>query len=152
MDEVIELSELQSSVGAPCPMVVSDEHALYVAYYMQDVPEGYELEAVGLVRFEGFHVFQFGPPNDEAFNGHPLFVKGLKPYGTYRINNSSWIKELSKRNSVHPYHSEAAFSKLSHYVWSFHDTTLEVVAKSYVFSLKQGSPKSVLADCLSEVS
>jgi len=152
MDEVVELRGLQSSVGAPCPMVLSDEHTLYVAYYMQDEPDEFMLEAVGLVKFEGFHAFQFGPPNDEAFNGHPLYAKGLRPYGMFQINNSTWIKDLCQRNSVHPYHSDAVFSKLSHFVWSFHDTTLEVVAKGYVFTLTQGSPKSVLAKCLSEAS
>lgn len=148
MDEVIELREPQSSVGAPCPMLVSDEHNLYVAFYMQEQAESFEFEAIGLVKFIGFNTFKFGAPNDEAFHGHPLHKKGLKPYGTFKIKQSTWVQELCKKNSVHPYHSDDSFNKLVHFVWSFHDTTLEVVAQGYEFELKQGSPSSVLASCL----
>ncbi len=151
MDEVIELKEDQSSVGAPCPMMVSDEHNLYIAYYMQEQEENFELEAVGFVKFSCFDTFKFGAPNDEAFHGHPLYKKGLQPYGTFKVNQSTWLQELRKQNSVHPYHSDEAFNKLTHFVWSFHDTTLEVIAQGYEFSLKQGSPSSVLASCLSQV-
>ncbi len=150
MDEIVDLGEPQSSVGAPCPMLVSDEHNMAVAYYMQEQPEEFDLEAVGLVTFKGFHAFQFGPPNDEAFNGHPLYGRGLGPYGTFQILNSTWTAEFCRRNSVHPYHSDDIFLALSHFVWSFHDTTLEVVAKSYELDLKEGTPGKVLAEHFKE--
>lgn len=36
-DKVIELHELpQSSVGAPIPILLADEHTAVVAYYMQN--------------------------------------------------------------------------------------------------------------------
>lgn len=151
MNQVVELKEEQSSVGAPCPVILSDEHNLFVAYYMQEQSEGFEFEAIGLVKFKGFHSYKFGAPNDEAFQGHPLSENGLEPYGTFKIQNSTWVQELCKQNSVHPYHSDEIFRNLIHFVWSFHDTTLEVVAKSYEFSLHQGSPSSVLANYLSSI-
>ena len=151
MNQVIELKEEQSSVGAPCPVILSDEHNLFVAYYMQEQKQDFELQAVGLVKFKGFHSYKFGAPNDEAFHGHPLSENGLEPYGTFKILNSTWVQELCKQNSVHPYHSDEIFDDLVHFVWSFHDTTLEVVAKSYEFSFHQGSPNSVLASHLSSI-
>jgi hypothetical protein len=151
MNQVIELKEKQSSVGAPCPLILSNEHELLVAYYMQEQPEDFELEAIGLVKFIGFHSYKFGAPNDEAFHGHPLSKNGLKPYGTFVIQDSTWIKELCNQNNVHPYHSDELFKRLSHFIWSFHDTTLEVVAKGYEFSLHQGSPSSVLTKHLSRI-
>ena len=151
MNQVLELKEEQSSVGAPCPLILSDEYNLYVAYFMQEQQVNFELEAVGLVKFTGFHSYKFGAPNDEAFHGHPLSKNGLKPYGTFKIQNSTWLQELCKQNSVHPYHSDDNFNKLCHYIWSFHDTTLEVIAKNYELSIHQGSPSSVLASCLSSV-
>ncbi|GGI89283.1 hypothetical protein [Shewanella gelidii] len=151
MNQVVELKEEQSSVGAPCPVVLSDEHDLFVAYYMQEQSKDFELEAVGLVKFTGFHSYKFGAPNDEAFHGHPLSENGLEPYGTFKIQNSTWVQELCIQNSVHPYHSDDIFRDLIHFVWSFHDTTLEVVAKSYEFSLHQGTPSSVLASYLSSI-
>ncbi|QIZ77546.1 hypothetical protein [Ferrimonas lipolytica] len=151
MNQVVELKEKQSSVGAPCPVILSDEHNIFVAYYMQEQSESFELEAIGLVKFNGFHSYKFGAPNDEAFHGHPLSENGLEPYGTFKILNSTWVQELCKQNSVHPCHSDEIFRDLMHLVWSFHDTTLEVVAKSYEFSLHQGSPSSVLANYLSSI-
>jgi hypothetical protein len=144
MDKVIELDVKESCSGAPCPRIMSDEHNLFVAYYLQDTPKDFELEAIGLVRFELFHAYQFGPPNDEAFHGHPLYKKGLKPYGTFKIEGSSWLKEFCSRNRVHPYHKDEQFNEYEHFIWSFHDTTLEVIAKNYSFSLKQGTPQSVI--------
>lgn len=150
MDEVIELKEAQASVGAPCPMLVCDEYNLYVAFYMQEQEEIIEFEAVGLLKFCDFNTFKFGAPNSEVFHGHPLHSKGLEAYGTFQINRSSWVQELRIQNSVHPFHSDDAFNNLKHFVWSFHDTTLEVVARTYEFSLKEGTPSNALACCFSQ--
>ncbi len=134
-DKVVEISIKSSSAGAPCPIVLSDEHNLYVAYYLQDSPKEYQYQAIGLVKFRGLHAYQFGAPNDEAFQGHPLYEKGLKPYSSFEIKNSSWVAMFEKRNSVYPHHSKEMFSKLKHFVWSFHDTTLEVISGSYDFEM-----------------
>jgi hypothetical protein len=57
-------------------------------------------ESIALIRFQHIaHVF--GPPNDEAFNGHPLSSRGLHPYGVFRIEGSSWIRMPEKMNRVH---------------------------------------------------
>jgi len=144
MDRVIELNELQSSVGSPCPSLLMDGANLYVAYHMQEESTDFELEAIGLVKFSSVYLHKLGAPNGEAFHGHPLYENGLRPFGTYLVENSSWIKECMVRNRVHPYHSDEQFKLFNHYVWSFHDETLEVIAKSYKFQLTQGSPNSVL--------
>jgi hypothetical protein len=144
MDRVIDLNEPQSSVGAPNPMIAADGVSLYVAYHMQDEQSDFELEAIGLVKFSGLYLHLIGAPNDEAFSGHPLYKNGLRPYGTFVIEDSSWIKEYAKRNRVHPYHSDDLFENYNHYVWSFHDETLEVISESYEFEIMQGSPASVI--------
>ena len=51
----------------------------------------------------------FGPPNDEAFDGHPLARRGLRPYGAFEVTHSSWIRQLEQMNSVHPHHSPPLF-------------------------------------------
>ncbi|MFV2057840.1 MAG: hypothetical protein ACC707_15340 [Thiohalomonadales bacterium] len=150
-DIVVELDMEPSSSGAPCPLIVSNEHNLYVAYYLQDIPENYKFEAIGLVKFKNFHAYQFGPPNDEAFHGHPLYKKGLKPYGTYEILKSSWVARFEMMNSVHEYHSKESFDNLHHYVWSFHDTTLEVVAKGYSLNIKDDTINSVVSNIVSNI-
>ncbi len=83
-------------------------------------------------------------PNDEAISGHPLYAKGLKPYGAYRVEESRWLAELGKRNSVHPYHEKSKFlAGKTHYIFTFHDSTLEAIAKDFSVSFDEGSIKSV---------
>lgn len=141
----------QSSVGAPCPMVVADEHHLSVIFYLQNTPEGWdgaEVKVVGpdsedethaIVSFSSFKAYYHGAPNDEAFSGHPLSKKGLEPYGAYEVKDSTWIRDLIEMNRVHAYHSDEAFKDYRHFIFSFHDTTFECVAKGYDITVGQGS-------------
>jgi hypothetical protein len=57
-----------------------------------------------VIRFPLCSIFTFGAPNDEALAAHPLYRKGLKFYSVHRVDNSSWISLLERRNSVHPSH------------------------------------------------
>src|SRR5262245_3693714 len=91
-DRVRELAELpQSSIGAPCPMILAGEHSLRIAYYLEEREEGWDGTTVRLlspdqgnepcavVDFVKPCAHMFGPPNDEAFAGHPLAERGLRP-------------------------------------------------------------------------
>jgi hypothetical protein len=126
-DRVSELADVpRSSVGAPIPLVLSDEHRLVVAYYIQGTPADWDGssasvvgaedvgEPVALVRFKFCYAHMFGPPNDEAFRGHPLASRGLHPYGAFEVTHSSWIRRLERMNAVHPYHRPEAFWKRRH--------------------------------------
>ena len=147
---------LQSSTGAPIPLVLSDELTTVVAFYVQNTPEDWdgswirivdretEGEPVALVRFYICYAAMFGPPNDEAVRGHPLANRGLEPYGSFVIENSSWLRKLERMNSVHPYHKPERFWKRKHYVLSFHDNTFECIADGYQVELHHGSVMSAL--------
>jgi hypothetical protein len=150
-DRVVELRDLpQSSVGAPCPLVVASEHELLVAYLVQDTPAGWDgtsVRVVGadsagepaaIVRFERIHATMFGPPNDEAFTGHPLAARGLHPYGAFEVIESSWVRQLDRMNSVHPYHQPERYKAYRHFVLAFHDSTFECVAEGYASQLASG--------------
>lgn len=156
-DRVRKLTDVpQLSVGAPCPMLLVGEHHLHLAYYLEDAPaewdgttvrsvgETSECEPCALVKFVGAYCHMFGPPNDEAFSGHPLASRGLKPYGTFEIERSSWIRRLERMNSVHRYHKPEHFNDYRHFVFSFHDTTFECIAKSFTLRVHFGSVSSVL--------
>jgi hypothetical protein len=70
----------------------------------------------------------FGSPNDEALGGHPLNGHGLKHYSVHEIRNSSRIQALERQNGVHPRHDKAQYlAGRKHYVFTFHDSTLELV-------------------------
>ena len=155
-DKVIELKNVpQSSVGAPMPIVLSDEHKILLAYLLQDEPNWNNPtsvdfqrngESIAIVEFNLSRSFMFGSPNDEAFSGHPLYERGLRPYEVFEIENSSWIRKLEKMNSVHEHHKPEHFEKYKHFVFAFHDSTFECVAESFEFSIHEGSLESALTE------
>ena len=98
-DHVVELEGVQSSVGAPIPVLISEDGKVVLAFYLQNTPDGWDgttvrimnsdsEESLAIVEFSSCYAHMFGPPNDEAFDGHPLAGRGLKPYGAYEVLNS----------------------------------------------------------------
>jgi len=157
-DRVTELRDLpQSSVGAPCPIILASEGELLVAYFAQESTRGWDGRSVrvvspgspgepaALVRFSRAYATMFGPPNDEAFSGHPLARRGLRPYGAFEIAGSSWIRQLERMNSVHPHHRPESFAAYRHFVLAFHDSTFECVARGYQCELASGPLTEVVA-------
>jgi hypothetical protein len=141
-DRVVSCPELpQSSIGAPLPVVVGSEHRVAVAYYLDTTPPDWDGSDVRLVTmesdepwaivvFEDAYAHMFGPPNDEAFNGHPLYSRGLQPYGGFLVHSSSWLRQLERMNSVHSSHDRARFMKgRIHFILTFHDSTFECIAR-----------------------
>jgi hypothetical protein len=148
----------QSSIGAPMPIVMSDESQVVVAYYMENRDPDWDgtsvriLDAVtsdepiALVRFNHSLVHMFGSPNDEAFSGHPLASRGLHPYGAFQIEKSSWIRQLEKMNSVHPNHNPEFFWRQRHLVLAFHDSTFECVCRDFDVRTRQGSLAAIISE------
>lgn len=147
----------QCSIGAPLPLVLADESAAVMAFYLEDRDEAWDGTAVrvvdatasdepiAIVRFRSCYALQFGPPNDEAFSGHPLAARGLEPYGAFVIDESSWLLELERRNAVHRHHGAAAFLRgKRHFVLTFHDSIVECIAESFDVTYASGAPHSVL--------
>jgi hypothetical protein len=163
-DTVAERRDLpQSSIGAPCPAVLSGENFLHLAYYLEEREEGWDgstVRVVGehslgepcaLVRFTHAIAHMFGPPNDEAFDGHPLAQRGLEPYAVFEVNGSSWVRSLERMNAVHPRHQPELFAKYKHFVFAFHDSVFECVAESFELSVLRGSVSNVLRASWPEV-
>lgn len=125
-DRVVELDGIpKPNSGAPEPIVVADEQAVVVSY---------EAEYPGKFCFVRFHLAYthlFGAPNDETLEGHPLWNRGLGFYGVFRVDQSSLIRSLATMNSGHKRHSYSAFDELTHYIFTFQDSTFECVARSY---------------------
>ena len=152
-DIVKEIDDLpQSSIGAPCPLVIASEHQVAICYYLENKPENWDgsyvkiadqttsSEPLAIVEFESCYAHYFGPPNDEAFKGHPLSAKGVSPYQNYEILESSWISYLEEMNAVHPYHKKESFlSDKKHFILAFHDSVFECIAKEYKVHLGNGS-------------
>lgn len=163
-DRVVKLRDIpQSDVGAPCPLVLASEGALVVAYHVPNAPLGWDGTSVrivgpdtadepaALVRFSGVSASIFGPPNDEAFSGHPLADRGLHPYGAFEIAGSSWVRQLERMNSVHPHHRPEHFASCRHIVLAFHDSTFECVARSYSCELATGPLTKLISRIAAEL-
>ena len=111
----------QPETGAPKPCIYSDDTEFVVMYFTSNAE-------VAVITFPMVSIFKSGIPNDEVLSSHPLYQKGLTFYGVHSVKNSSWIRELEKQNSVHPQHNKNIFLKdMHHYIFTFHDTTLELV-------------------------
>jgi hypothetical protein len=146
-DKVIPFDDLPpSSVGAPIPVILADEHTTVVAYYTQEdeIDNENTTEPIAIITFNSCRSTMFGPPNDEAFRGHPLYSRGLKPYSSFIIKNSSWLRKLIEMNSVHPYHNANHFNDYKHFILSFHDSTFECIAESYKTEIVTDSFSNVI--------
>jgi hypothetical protein len=83
-DRVVPLGDLpQTSIGAPLPLVLADEHVVVLAYYLEESSAkpsdslGFEQaravgpsnanEPMAIVRFETCFAHMFGPIDDSTF-------------------------------------------------------------------------------------
>ncbi len=143
--------------GAPVPVVLSDENLTLVAYRVGEIPDprgcaaprfvgpGTPNEEYAIVAFRAI-ACMFGPPNDEAADGHPLYSRGLLPYDAWEVLDSSWNRELIGMNEVHPRHSPEVFAGNRHLVLMFHDSTFECIARSFdLRDVLRGTRSSVVA-------
>ena len=126
---VVLLNSWPQPSTSPEPIVFATDTMLFLRYGTDD-------EKTAVIQFPLVKKFQFGSPNDEALGGHPLTAFGLRQYQVHRIDNSPWIGELERQNSIHPRHDRKHFlSDLVHYVFTFQDSTLECVVNEGQFWL-----------------
>ena len=145
-DIVTELTQFPQMCSAvPVPVVLAGEHRLALAYRLDLEPRspiGYETirpidpEEIGpvvFVKFEQFTAVKFGHPNDEGLGGHRLWGRGLVPYAVNEVRDSSWLREIVRIDQAHYNYTPGMRDGTRHLVFSFHDTTLEVLTRSFTF-------------------
>ena len=135
--------------GAPSPQIYANESRLLFTYRLHN-PDLHnatttnDVEAYlaansrnALFTFSHTLVHQFGWPNDEVLHTHPLYERGLRPYGLFEVEQSSWIRQLEKANSIHEQHRAVPpwLDKYHHYIITLHDNTFECVAHGYEFQI-----------------
>jgi hypothetical protein len=158
-DRVVPLDGVpQCDAGAPLPVVLASDYRLLLIYLVQETPPdwdgtwvtvvsaGSEDMPIAAVEFQRPHAHIFGPPNEETIGGHPLASRGLHPYGTFTVEESSWIRALGRTNEVHEHHSPERFRSLTHYIFTFHDSTFECAANALTVSLRRGSLGGVVTE------
>lgn len=79
-----------------------------------------------VVEIVGCSQTKFGYPNDEALPGHPLYWRGMAGYEINEVKNSTWVKQIVEMNRVQ--FPATPDSTQRHFIFSFHDSTLECIA------------------------
>lgn len=115
--------------GAPEPLLVASERRALFAFY-RGGPEVEDDMEVQVAEFVGYTSVRFGFPNDEAVHGHPLWGAGLDFYAVHEVHDSEWVEQLRAIERHHPQSLAVPFSDSKHYVLTFHDSTLEAVARA----------------------
>ncbi len=124
--------------GAPMPFLLAGIRTFLIYYLRHDDPlfeelgpgePGWDQEhGLGVIEFRHVQAVKMGTPHDEVLRGHPMHGCGLEPYGAQVVSNSPWIRELAEVNRVHPQFSEESWAAMRHYLFPFHDETVECVA------------------------
>jgi hypothetical protein len=164
-DRVVELDDAPpADPGAAMAVVFSDEMSVVLAYrlaeissawqgkYVREVSHDTPSERIAVVRFAGPLSHYLGPPNDEAFSGHPLYSRGLKPYSIAEIVHSSWVRNLARMNSAHPMHRPDSYNECRHFIFAFHDATFECIADAFAVELHIGSMRLIVAALVQELA
>jgi len=112
--------------GAPLPAIRKEEDRIWVAYMCRN-PEfpgwdsgagpdhpGFDVYSA-LLRFDGVSDYCFGAPSNERLHTHPLYETGLSFYGFYEAHGSRRLANQKNKK---------------HWIITFHDETLEVIADS----------------------
>jgi len=69
--------------------------------------------------------------NDEVVAQHPLYARGLRPYGAYAVVDSAWLAELTRIQSSHRQFDESYWRSLTHYLFAFKDRLVEVLSDGF---------------------
>ena len=142
------------------PRIYNGDFKTYLTYVVADWDEksitnfrtlehdGYE-EYFALVSFEG-KTFKFGIANDEVFSGLPNYEQGIE--WAQIVQNSKWIEELKQINKVHPYFDESKWENRNHYLLTFKDEILEIVATGYEIEIFRTSSKRIAQEVVGRIN
>ena len=145
--------------GAPMPVLLSGLRT-FVAFYLAagdrlsdaSNPRSRDSRAsqgIGVVEFKRVTSVKLGSPDDEALRGHPLWGSGLEFYSAHQVKNSPWLTELMEVNRAHDHFDESQWSGRHHFILTFHDQTLECVAR---WTTTRIAPGATMSEVLARLS
>lgn len=145
--------------GAPMPVLLSGLRT-FVAFYLSArdplfsgtdprVRDPHADHGIGVVEFKRVTSVKIGSPNDEVLRVHPLWGSGLEFYSAHEVKNSPWIIELMEMNRAHERFDESQWSGRRHFMLTFHDETLECVAK---WTITRTAPGATMPEVLARLS
>ena len=111
-------------VGAPLPVVFATDSLVFLTFLTAD-------EKHALVEFHSPESLRFGSPNEDVHVGHYLSGRGQEAYTAQIVENSPWLREVEAMNKTHPQYDAERWRRVKHYVFWFHDSTFECLARGY---------------------
>lgn len=138
--ELIEInSGFQINVGAPEPIIISNDNELFIAFYADKkasstIPQENNViddTEIFTLEFKQFLKYTFGMPNNETIHGHPYSKLGMNSYSFYELKNSDLIKTLQNIEKVHPQYNPKKWEMYRHYILTFHDNMFECIAQGF---------------------
>lgn len=143
--------------GAPLPHLLCNDYKALLAFILREDKPGWDGSSVelvspadqktrplALVEFMPCTAAKLGAPNDEVFHGHALQGRGLDGYTAQKVVNSRWLAEIEGINKVHHCYRPEPWWEKNHYIFWFHDTTFECIAKSFKVEVYQESMAAML--------
>jgi hypothetical protein len=157
-DRLVDVNEIPTCrISDPSPMVLGTENALVVAYHVDDAEKPFDgktvriadlasgVDRVALTWFGRPLASSFGPPAEEAIAGHALAARGLRPFGSFEVVHSSWIRQLELMNRTHPRHKPEVYAGYRHFILTFRDSMFECVARGYAVEQHDGPMTRLMA-------
>jgi hypothetical protein len=108
--------------------MLAGEHRTLFAFY-RDERDAVDSNEAQVAEFVGCLSVTFGFPNDEALSGHRLWGSGLEFYALHEVLGSRWLDDIRQVERVHPRSSSIPFVDVKHFLLTFHDTTMEALAR-----------------------
>jgi len=152
MKDIVKIIEWEPewARGAPLPQIYSSESKTFLIYYTVD--STYPEEEIAVVEFLGVLAHKFGVVNDEALNGHPLYSNGLNFYRAHEIENSAWVDEIKTIHKVHSRFNEDHWKGQRHFILTFQDSILEIIAKEYKIETTRSSMKAAALEIIKKIN
>jgi hypothetical protein len=102
-----------------------------------------EPDVVFVVEFDGCIGAKTGLPSDTTLSGHRLWGKGLRYYVAHEVEESEWLAEVGRLEKHRS--SPGWVAAHHHYVFTFHDETVECLAQGFRVREQSGSIAEAMA-------
>jgi hypothetical protein len=135
----IELPAMDT--GSPSPVLIWGGITALLYYGPRTTSD-----EVVILEFIGGLAAKCGLPSDESLMGHRLFGKGLQFYAAHEVEDSEWLRELEAKA---PHRASPGWIRSHrHYLFTFHDETVECLARDVIWRRSGVSMDAALAELI----
>jgi len=144
--------------GTPMPVLLSGLRTFVVLHLSaQDqpfsgtnphAPGPHADHGIGIVEFKRMTSVKVGFSDDEVLRGHPLWGSGLEFDSAHEVKNSPWITGLMEVDRAHERFYESQWRGRRHFMLTFHDQTIECVAK---WTITRAAPGVTMPEVLARL-